>query len=312
MALSHSDDTLALTGKTVVVTGAGRGVGAAVAQAAAAAGACVVVNDIDAEPAEACAGTIRAAGGQAIAHVADVGDWPQAEGLIERCLEAYGQIDGLVNNAGIAVRMRSWELEEAEVRQVLNAHLISTLACTTRALKSMRARGSGSIVNTTSGAAMGSDYQSAYSAAKGAISSFTYTAAIEARGSGVRVNAMSPFAATRMTENSNAFLKWASAQNVHNPQRPEAFAGVYVYLLSDRAREVNGQVIGIRPDGELYIAGHPCGLEPMVTQGRWTAAATAQAMESGALAPLQPLGFNRMRTTPGETRDGYTGVLEPR
>ena len=128
MALSDSDETLSLTGKAVVVTGAGRGVGAAIAQAAAAAGACVVVNDIDAEPAQACAAAILAAGGQAIAHVADVGDWPQAEGLIERCLEAYGRIDGLVNNAGISVRMRSWELEEAQVRQVLNAHLISTLA----------------------------------------------------------------------------------------------------------------------------------------------------------------------------------------
>jgi NAD(P)-dependent dehydrogenase (short-subunit alcohol dehydrogenase family) len=302
-------EAISLEGKAVVVTGGGRGIGEAVARAAAAAGASVVVNDIDAEPAEACAAAIRAAGGRAVAHAANVGAWPEAEGLIERCLAEHGRIDGLVNNAGIAIRLRSWELEEAQVRRVLDVHLISTLACSSRALQAMRAQGAGAIVNTTSGASMGSDYQSAYSAAKGAISSFTYTAAIEARGSGVRVNAMSPFAATRMTENSNAFLKALGPSAMLNPQRAEAFAGVYVYLLSDRSREVNGQIIGVRPDGELYLSGHPAALEPTVTRPVWTAEAVAEAMETGALAPPQPLGFNRLRAVPGEVRAGYTGIL---
>src|SRR6266852_4482945 len=102
-------DDVDLSGKAVVVTGGGRGLGAAVAKAVAGAGAAVVVNDVDAEPANECAIAIRAAGGRAVVHVADIAVWSQAEGLIERCLDEYGKIDGLVNNAGVHLPKRSWE-----------------------------------------------------------------------------------------------------------------------------------------------------------------------------------------------------------
>jgi NAD(P)-dependent dehydrogenase (short-subunit alcohol dehydrogenase family) len=196
-----------LSGKAVVITGSGRGIGRAVAKAVAAAGAAVVVNDVDAGPANESLDAIRAAGGRAVAHVADITVWSQAEGLIERCLDEFGKIDGLVNNAGVHLMKRSWEMDEASVRKTLEVNVLGTLACSARALKAMREQGFGSIVNTTSGSQFGHEYRPDYSASKGAVSSFTFTAAIEMKGTGVRVNAMSPNAETRMLDDLDTFMK---------------------------------------------------------------------------------------------------------
>jgi len=115
-----------------------------------------------------------------------------------------------------------------------------------------------------------------------------------------------------MTEASNAFLKDASPDDLLAPQKAEAFAGLYVWLLSDRAAAVNGQVIGVRADGELYLAAHPAALEPTLTRAAWSFEDVDAAFASGALAPPQPLGFTRLRAEPGAARAGYTGVLKGR
>src|SRR5215472_2575863 len=286
-----------LSGKAVVVTGGGRGIGAAVAKAVAAAGAAVVVNDMDAAPANECATAIRTAGGRAVAHVADVAVWSQAEGLIERCLEEYGKIDGLVNNAGVHLPKRSWEMDEASVRKTLEINVLGTLACAGRALKAMREQGFGSIVNTTSGSQMGHEYRPDYSASKGAVSSFTFTAAVEMQGTGVRVNAMSPYAETRMLDNMDKFMKTQGGWRRPSLPPPETNVGIHLYLLSDLSRHVNGQIIGLRLEGDLYIAGHPAILEPTAKApgGVWTAKAIADAIDKGLVASLQPLGFTRLR-----------------
>jgi NAD(P)-dependent dehydrogenase (short-subunit alcohol dehydrogenase family) len=289
---------LDLTGKAVVVTGAGRGLGSAVAQAAAAAGAAVVVNDLDVGPAESCAALIRAAGGTALVQISDLSVWSEAEGLIERCLREYGKIDGLVNNAGIHIPTRSWEMEEAKVRKQIDVNVLGTLATAGRALKAMIAQGSGSVVNTTSGAQFGIAWRPDYSASKGAVSSFTYTAALELEGTGVRVNAMSPNVESRMVGNTQEFFKLRGQERPKAPPLPSAAAnvGIHLYLLADRSKHVNGQVLGIRPDGEFYIASHPAILEPgLKGSGLWTAAQIADAVETGKVAPLQPLGPARMR-----------------
>ncbi|HKD69697.1 MAG TPA: SDR family oxidoreductase [Candidatus Binataceae bacterium] len=290
-------DEADLSGKAVVVTGGGRGIGAAVAKAVAAAGAAVVVNDMDAAPANECATAIRTAGGRAVAHVADVAVWSQAEGLIERCLEEYGKIDGLVNNAGVHLPKRSWEMDEASVRKTLEINVLGTLACAGRALKAMREQGFGSIVNTTSGSQMGHEYRPDYSASKGAVSSFTFTAAVEMQGTGVRVNAMSPYAETRMLDNMDKFMKTQGGWRRPSLPPPETNVGIHLYLLSDLSRHVNGQIIGLRLEGDLYIAGHPAILEPTAKApgGVWTAKAIADAIDKGLVASLQPLGFTRLR-----------------
>jgi NAD(P)-dependent dehydrogenase (short-subunit alcohol dehydrogenase family) len=213
-----------LSSKAVVITGAGRGIGAVVAKAVAAAGAAVVVNDVDAGPGneclDECLDAIRAAGGRALAHVADITVWSQAEGLIERCLGEFGKIDGLVNNAGVHLLKHSWEMDEASGRKTLDVNVLGTLACSERALKAMRQQGFGSVVNTTSGSQLGHEYRPDYRASKGAVSSFTFTAAIEMRGTGVRVNAMSPNAKTRMLVELDKFMKSRGDWNRRSLRRP--------------------------------------------------------------------------------------------
>jgi len=290
-------DDLDLSGKAVVVTGGGRGLGAAVAKAVAAAGAAVVVNDVDAEPASECVNAIRAAGGRAVVHVADIAVWSQAEGLIERCLDEYGKIDGLVNNAGVHLPKRSWEMDEASVRKTLDINVLGTLACSGRALKAMREQGFGSIVNTTSGSQMGHEYRPDYSASKGAVSSFTFTAAVEMRGTGVRVNAVSPNAETRLLDDMDKFMQTQGGWQRPSLPPPETNVGMHLYLLSDLSRHVNGQIIGLRAEGNLYIASHPAILVPTAKPpgGVWTAQAIGEAIDKGLVASLQPLGFKRLR-----------------
>lgn len=286
-----------LSGKAVVITGGGRGIGAALAKAAASAGAAVVVNDVDAGPATECVDAIRAAGGQALAHVADITVWSQAEGLIERCLDEFGKIDGLVNNAGVHLLKHSWEMDEASVRKTLDVNVLGTLACSGRALKAMREQGFGSIVNTTSGAQSGLEYRPDYSASKGAVSSFTFTAAIEMKGTGVRVNAMSPNAETRMLDELDKFMKSRGDWQRRPLPPPESNVAVHLYLLSDLSRHVSGQIIGLRPSGALYIGSHPAILEPTAKPpgGVWTAKTVAEAIDKGLVASLQPLGLTHLR-----------------
>ncbi len=280
-----------LAGKAVVVTGAGMGLGAAVAKAAAACGASVVVNDIDRDLAQRCVDEIRAAGGEAVAHPADISVWAQAEGLIERCLDEFGGIDGLVNNAGLHLPKRSWEMDEASVRRTIDVNVVGTLACAGRAIKAMRAQGSGSIVNTTSGAQCGLDYRPDYGASKGAVSSFTFTAALELAGSGVRVNAMAPNVSTAMLDDMVEFMKERGPWTRPDLPPPEHNVGIHLYLLSDRSRHMSGQILGVRGDGELFIGSHPAILEPTARpDGYWTATAIADVIEAGRLAPMQPLG----------------------
>src|SRR4051812_33757488 len=127
-----------LSGKAVVVTGAGRSIGAACARSAAARGAAVLVNDIDAAAARAVAGEIAAARGLAEALPADVAVWSQAEGLIGRALEAFGRLDGLVNNAGTFGIGRLDEIGEGDIRRLVDVNLLGVVNCAAHAVRPMR------------------------------------------------------------------------------------------------------------------------------------------------------------------------------
>ena len=144
-----------LQGKAVVVTGGARGIGATVAKLAAAEGASVVVNDLDAGPAEQVTAEITRAGGKAIAHAANIADWKGAEGLIQRCVDTYGRIDGLANIAGLFGMERIDELTEASIRSLFSVNVMGTAFTARHATAHMVRQKSGSIVNVTSGAQMG-------------------------------------------------------------------------------------------------------------------------------------------------------------
>ena len=194
------------SGRVVVVTGAGQGLGRAHALALAAAGFRVVVNDVG-ERAHEVVREIGAAGGTAVASVGDVADWQYAEQLVNAAVEAYGQLDALVNNAGLVRDRMLVNLSEAEWDEVIRVDLKGHFAPLRHAAaywrnlakegKPVAAR----VVNTSSGAGlMGSVGQSNYSAAKAGVAALTQVAAVEFARYGITVNAIAPSARTAMTE----------------------------------------------------------------------------------------------------------------
>lgn len=194
-------------GRACAVTGAARGLGRAYAEAIAAEGGRVVVNDVDAAAVDAAVDALRSTGADAVGHIGDVSTAAGAETLVATTLEAWGRLDVVVNNAGIARDRMLVNLNEDDWDDVLRVHLRSTFLVTQRAAQHWRARVKaghdvdGRVINTVSSVGLyGHVGQANYSAAKGAIASFTLTVAMELERYGVTVNAVCPTALTPMTE----------------------------------------------------------------------------------------------------------------
>ena len=268
-----------LQGKAIVVTGSGRGIGAGIAKLAASEGASVVVTDIDKAEAEQVAAEIVKAGGNAVAHAADISDWNGAAGLIQRCVDTYGKIDGLVNNAGLFRLARVDEMTEADVRAIVSVNVFGTAFTARHASPHMMKQKSGSIVNVTSGGHFGLPNMSAYGASKGAAASFTYAWSAEMKEFNIRVNALSPMAATRMADASAAYMASKGLKKASNVSGPpaEANAPVVVYLLSDLAKDVTGQIVRIEGK-ELSLVSHPGVALPILERSAgWDIASVADA-----------------------------------
>ena len=250
-----------LDGKAAIVTGGGRGLGRAHCLALAEAGAAVLVNDLGGglhgeqtaeSPADEVVAEIVKAGGRAVANHSSVGDWAAAEAMVEQAVAEFGRLDILVNNAGIVRDRMLFSMTEADFDAVLTVHLKGTFALSRHACAYWRAaakRGeavAGRIINTTSGTGLfGNAGQSNYGAAKAGIANLTVITALEMRKYGVTANAISPIAATRMT----ADLPVGEAEHVDgfDPRDPANASGVVVYLASDAAAWLTGQII--RVDG---------------------------------------------------------------
>ncbi|WP_181008290.1 SDR family NAD(P)-dependent oxidoreductase [Sphingomonas montanisoli] len=278
-----------LDGKAIVVTGAGRGIGAAYAKALGTAGARIVVNDIDAESAESVADEIRAAGGDAIAEPSDIVRSEKAAALIDRCIAAFGAIDGLVNNAAIMLPARLEQDSLEKLRAMIDVNIVGTFNCARAAIEPMLAAGKGAIINVTSGAQTGQTYLGGYGATKGAVASFTYAWASELRDRGIRVNAISPMAATDMSGVMGTHLRDQGIARATGPAMPtpETNAPVMVYLLSDRAAGITGQVVRI--DGtRLSLMSHPAIRAPIIERDVWTADAVADAFDATLAANQLP------------------------
>lgn len=282
-----------LQGKSIVVTGSGGGISAACARLAATEGAAVVVNDLDQEAVDATVAKIEAEGGNAIGVVADVADSAAAESLIEACVDAFGAIDGLVNNAGILISARADDLDEEKVRRLIEVNVLGSIFCGVHAMRRMIGQGSGSIVNVTSGAHMGLRNLSTYGASKGAIASLTYCWATDLDGTGVRVNAVSPLAGTQMVSDILEFRGSSGEQRKELLQGfpdPSNNAPLVAYLLSELAAGVTGQVIRIE-GGEICLVGKPALLKPSVEQVKWAVSDVSDAFESALGDRLMPLGL---------------------
>jgi NAD(P)-dependent dehydrogenase (short-subunit alcohol dehydrogenase family) len=248
-----------LDGKVAVVTGAGRGIGRGEAVLLAAEGARVVVNDVggewdgtgrDPRPASAVVEEIRSSGGEAEPHFDDISEPEGARSAVRLAMDTWGRIDCVVNNAGILRDRMIFNMSEDEWDAVIKVHLRGTFLCTQVASEHWRESAkagqevSGRIVNTSSTSGLlGIAGQSNYGAAKAGIAAFTQIVSMEMAKYGVTVNAIAPGARTRMTEKTFGDLTTPEGQ--FDPLAPENVAPLVVFLCSDAAAGITGQVFGI-------------------------------------------------------------------
>jgi NAD(P)-dependent dehydrogenase (short-subunit alcohol dehydrogenase family) len=301
-----------LHGKSVVITGAGRGIGAAFAMGAARQGARLVVNDVDPDPAEEIVEAIRSAGGEAVSCIADVSDWEEAGRLIRTCIDSFGRIDGLVNNAALYQRAPIEAFDPRVARALVEVNVLGPFHCTAHAVRPMLEQGSGSIVQVTSGAHMGIAGLGIYGATKGAVASMLYCWALELAGTGVRMNAISPFGLTDIASNSarqiNRRCQADFPEEALPPgiriQPPAANSPVVEYLLSDEADWVHGQLVRI-DNGELQLCTHPALLLPSVVREQWTAEDVAAAFTTDFRDRMVPCGVMGMECLPVDLKSGF-------
>lgn len=238
-----------LDGKAAIVTGAGAGLGRAEALALADRGAAVVVNDIGAD-ADAVAAEITARGGRAVAVRGDVGDWATGPALVDACVDAFGALDAVVNNAGVLRDRMVFNLDEKDWDDVMRVHLKGHAALSRAATAHWRARSKAAgapvdaaIVNTSSEAFLfGGAGQPNYAAAKAGITALTLSTAQGMQRYGVRANAICPRARTAMTAGVLAGPDGGDDGGGLDVLAPERVGTFVAYLVSPAAAAISGQV----------------------------------------------------------------------
>jgi NAD(P)-dependent dehydrogenase (short-subunit alcohol dehydrogenase family) len=279
-----------LAGKVVAVTGGGGGIGRAVALACAAEGATVVVADYGvgmagedptSEVADAVVEEITKAGGTALAVADDISKMEAGERLIATAVEKYGRIDGVVAIAGILRERMLFNMSEEEWDAVIATHLKGHFTVFRAAAAVMRKQeGGGALIGFTSGAFSGSVAQANYAAAKGGIVSLVRSAAAGLYRYGVTANAIAPVARTRMSANV--------PQELAEMGDPEDVAPMVVYLLSDKAKHVTGQVYTV-VGSKIAVWNQPVEVRAMWADGRWTPEQIAERLDSNI--SQEPMGL---------------------
>jgi len=289
-----------LDGKVALVTGAGGGIGREIALAMALAGARVVINDVGASlsglgetsatPGEQTRAIIEQRGGQAVVNTDTVADWDAAQRIVATALDAFGRLDVVVNNAGILRDQIFHKMTPEEWLAVINVHLNGSFFVSRAAAEIFRHQGAGAYVHMTSTSGLiGNIGQANYSAAKLGIAALSKSIALDMGRFGVRSNCIAPFAWSRMTSSIPAETPEQKARVAKlQAMGPEKNAPLAVYLASDQAAHVTGQIFAARHN-ELFIFNHPRPVRGVHRSEGWTPETIAEhgmPALSGHLAPL--------------------------
>lgn len=288
-----------LDGKVVIVTGAGGGIGRDIALLAGSHGAQVVVNDIGASldgrgqdhgPAESVADEIRTAGGSAIANLDSVAEFDSAQRIVDAAVEAFGRLDCIVNNAGILCDTFFHKMTEDDWDRVIKVHLYGTFNVSRAAAPLFKEQGSGSMVHMTSTSGLiGNLAQANYSAAKLGIVALSKSIALDMQRFGVRSNCIAPFAWSRMISSIKVDTPEQKERVARLQQMtPAKVAPLAVYLLSEQAKGVSGQILSVR-DNEIFLFSQPRPIRSVHSATGWSPQQIADHAMPALSASFHPL-----------------------
>jgi NAD(P)-dependent dehydrogenase (short-subunit alcohol dehydrogenase family) len=288
-----------MQGKVVAVTGAGGGIGREIAVAMALAGAAVVVNDVGASlggeglsaaPGQQTVQIIEQRGGRAVANADSVAGWDSARRIVQCALDTYGRLDAVVNNAGILRDAIFHKMTPEDWRAVVDVHLNGSFYVSRAAAEPFRAQGSGAFVHMTSTSGLVGNFgQANYSAAKLGIVALSKSIALDMQRFGVRSNCIAPFAWSRMTSSIPADTPAQKARVEKLSQMtPDKNAPLAVFLASDAAADVTGQVFAARHN-EIFVMSQSRPLRSVHRGEGWTPETIAEHAVPALRAALLPL-----------------------
>jgi NAD(P)-dependent dehydrogenase (short-subunit alcohol dehydrogenase family) len=288
-----------LDGKVVLVTGAGGGIGRDFALSMAAAGAKVLVNDLgtsvkgegtNSGPAQKVVDEIRAAGGTAAANTDSVADWTSANRIVQAALDAFGRIDVVVNNAGILRDRFFFNMSVEEWKAVIDVHLNGSFYVSRAAAPHFKSQESGAYVHMTSTSGLvGNLGQANYSAAKLGIAGLSKSIALDMARYHVRSNCIAPFAWSRMigsipTETPDQQARVEKLKTMETAK----IAPLAVFLASDDAKDVSGQIFGVRAN-EIFLFSQNRPLRSVHRESGWTPETVASQAIPALRAHFYPL-----------------------
>ena len=279
---------LGLNDKVAIVTGAGGGIGRAIAVELGKVRARVVINDIgvslggeggSASPADETKTIIESAGGTAVISTDSVADWDSAQKIVQCALDNFGQLDVVVNNAGILRDTIFHKMDPDDWKSVVDVHLNGSFYVSRAAAGVFREQESGAYVHMTSTSGLiGNFGQANYSAAKLGVVALSKSIALDMKRYNVRSNCIAPFAWSRMTNSIPASTD-AEKERVERMMKmtPETNAPLAVFLASNAAKEVTGQIFAARLN-ELFLFSQPRPVRGAHCGDGWTAEKIAERM----------------------------------
>lgn len=255
-----------LDGKVALVTGSGRGIGRQIAVQMAAAGAKVLVNDVgasldgqgsDAGPGQEVVDTIRASGGIAELNDGSVADAEVARSMVRQAIDTFGGLDIVVNNAGILRDVIFHKMTDDDWDAVIKVHLYGSFNVSRAAATHFRERSAGTFVHMTSTSGLiGGTGQANYMAAKLGIVGLSKSIAIDMKRFGVRSNCISPFAWSRMIGSIPDAPEQQERLKALQSLTPDKIAVAAVWLASDAAKDINGQIFAVRKNEIFLMSQH--------------------------------------------------------